>query len=234
MVDFAFCTIGRANCIQVKCILDTRLAGYVELLAVCTPEWSTKILVLGFVEIGPNNWGSVNGGKADAHLRVLFTSFGIMGAAKCAVLAEGRVDGEHGHFCIVKTVKGQGLAVRGPPEGAIPGRTAENLLIIHPTGVAVHDGFRAVEGEAGLFAGGDIGNPKVIGAGEGQLGGVRAVGQVHRSFWLQGEIGKLFRELKVLGLCPLFAFYAYCKGIIERSVVGKCNLVICHPLEIDR
>ena len=233
MIDCTFGTIGRRHGIKVKGILDAGLASYVESLAVGAPEGGAKVLVLVLVKIGPHKGGVFNGHKADAHVRVLLPGLGVMGAAEGAVLAEGRVDGEHGHVGIVKTVEGQGLAVRGPPEGTVAGRAAEDFLVINPAGVAVHHGFTAVPGEAGFLAGGDIGNPEVVGAGEGQLGGVRAVGEIHRLFRLQGEIGKLFRELQALGLCPLFAFYADGICIIECAVIGKCNLVVAHPLEIS-
>ena len=193
MIDGLLGAILRVHGIKVQRILDARLAGHIENAAVGAPERDAEILVFFLVKIGPGDLAVGYGSEAYANFGVALPCLGIMGAPKGAVLPERRIDGEHGHLGIVEPVERKCLTVRAPPECAVAGRTAEDFLVIDPRGIAVHDGFAAVEGQAPSLPGGDIGHPEVVFAGKGQEGGIRRIAQVHGSFGMNGKIGILLR-----------------------------------------
>ena len=122
-----------------------------------------------------------------------------MRAAERPVLAFRRVDGEHRYLGVIEAVEGQRLAVGAPPEGLVLRRPAENFLIIHPAGVTVHDGFRAVGGEAGFLTAFDICHPEIVVAGESKHRGIRAEGEVHGALRFEWEVRVLLRGLEAFG-----------------------------------
>ena len=210
-------------------MLLARHAGHIEGSAVCTPERDAKILVLFFVEIGPGEV-ALEVREANPDVRVLFTHLGVVRFAKLTILAEGRIDGEHGHLGVVKVVEGQFLAVRAPPEGAILGRSAQDFLIIDPAGIAIHHGFGAVGGELGFFAAGDVHHPQVVLAREGELGGIRAVGEVHCPLRLEGKVRELFRRVHACGLGEFFADGDDIAVLVRvRAVLREGYLLVIEP-----
>ena len=215
-------------------MLLARHAGHIEGFAVCAPERDAKILVLFFVEIGPGEI-ALEVCEAYADLRILFAHLGVVRFAELAVLAEGRIDGEHGHLGVVKVVEGQFLAVRAPPEGAILGWPAQNFLIIDPAGIAVHDGPGAVGSELCFFACGDVHHPEVVRAREGELGGIRAVGEVHGVRRLDGKVRELFRRVHARGLGEFFADGNHIAvGVCKGAVLREGYLLVIEPFVCAR
>ena len=110
------------------------------------------------------------------------------------VLPEGRIDREHRHPAVVKTVIGQFPAVRRPPEGAVLRGPPEDFLVIDPGGIAVQDHGGTVEGQAGFRGRGDVHDIQVVRPGEGEHRRVRGPGQVDRPLRLHRESGILLLE----------------------------------------
>ena len=153
-----------------------------------------------------------------------------MRLADLPVLAEGRIDREHRHFRVVEMIEGELLAVRRPPERAVAGRTAENLLVVHPGGVSVHHRLRPVEGQAAFLPVGDGHHIEVIGPGEGEHRGIRRIGEVHGAFGPQRKIGELLRGLYARHLRAFGHHQLETSVIGVHSVVGERHFLVAQPL----
>ena len=189
VIDELLAAVQRTDAIQVQRILDARLPGDVEGLPVRAPERRAEVLVLLRVEIRPDRLARHFFGRriererldvdhADAHFGIALPRLGVARAAQGAVLPSRRIDGEHRHFAVVETVEADAARIGRPPEGPVAGRAAENLLVIHPGGIAVQDHFRSVEGQPFLPAGGQVIDKEVVVPGEGQHRRIRRPGQI--------------------------------------------------------
>src|SRR5690606_42083229 len=100
--------------------------------AIKAPVWLTEVLVVLFLEVGPDHFSSVNRNEAYFNLRVRVAGFRIAGLLYKAVLAFGIVNREHGHLRIIEPHECEPLAVRGPPKRFIPGCTAQYFFKVYP------------------------------------------------------------------------------------------------------
>ena len=153
-----------------------------------------------------------------------------MGLADLPVLAEGRVDREHRHFRVVEMIEGELFAVRRPPEGPVAGRTAEDLLVVHPRGVAVHHCGRSVEGQPAFLPVSDRNHIQVIGTRKGEHRGIRRIREVHGAFGPQREIRELLRRFYARHLRALGHHQLEASIIGVHSVVRERHFLVAQPL----
>ena len=169
--------LGRDG-IQLQVVLGAVHPADHQLGAVTAPEGRAEILVHFRIEVGPDGFAAVRRYEAQFHLGVRITGLGVAGLVELAVLALGRVDGEHRHLRVVETVEGDHLAVGRPPEGPVLRRAAEDLLVVNPGGVAVEDQVAAVVSVPGNVFRMDVDRVEVVLQRKGDFRGVGRPGGV--------------------------------------------------------
>ena len=122
------------------------------------------------------------------------------------------------------------LAIRRPPESPVTGRTAQDFLVIHPGGIAVHYRRRPIKGQATFLPVRDGDHIQVVRAGKSEHRGIRRIRQVHGTFRPKREIGELLRCLHARHLRTL-GHHQFETGVVGvHHVVGECHFLVTQPL----
>ena len=188
---------------------------------VAAPERRTEILVFLRVEVGPDGLTARSRDESQSHFRIRVASLGVAGLMERAVLAPGRIDREHRHLRIVEPVEGDHPAVGRPPEGTVHRGAAEDLLVVHPGGVAVEDQVAAVVGVARHVLRAHVDRIQVVVQREGDLRGVGRPGGIdpaRHQVLLPGAGGTGFRCQE--RLAPVFQCHgeAFAAGPVGQPV----------------
>ena len=90
-----------------------------------------------------------------------------------SLLSERRIDGKHRDQRIIEAIERYLFRIGAPPEGFILRWSTENLLVVNPRGIAVHNEIRPVESELNFYSLLVFHVEIVIFAGVGAHGAVR-------------------------------------------------------------